>query len=183
MNSLPKSLLLFALWATTFAASTAAPSVHAASSRAWTGVVTSVVDGDTVWVKRAKASKTVKNVQGEDGVDIRIEGIDAPESCQAYGPIAKEALTKLVLRQKVRVTSHRTDQYGRTVARLAIGTDDVGEWMVRHGHAWSYHYRGDKGPYAEQEAMAQSLGRGLFAASGPEQPHEFRQRHGSCHVK
>lgn len=176
MNSLLRSLLLCTVLATTFAA----PLAHAVSSRAWTGVVTSVVDGDTVWVKRGKS---VKDTQGEDGVDVRIEGIDAPESCQTYGLTAKEALAKLVLRQKVRVTSHRTDQYGRTVARLAIGPDDVGDWMVRHGHAWSYHYRGDKGPYAEQEAMAQSLRRGLFATSGAEQPHKFRQRHGTCHVK
>jgi micrococcal nuclease len=166
-----------------------APTVHATSSRAWTGVVTSVVDGDTVWVKRGRATKADQatrsnhSTHAEDGVDIRIEGIDAPESCQTYGITAKEALTKLVLRQKVRVTSHRTDQYGRTVARLSLGPDDVGEWMVRHGHAWSYHYRGDKGPYAEQEAAAQRLGRGLFAASEAEQPHAFRTRHGSCHVK
>jgi micrococcal nuclease len=170
---MPRSLLLCPL----LAALLATPCVHAASSRAWTGVVTSVVDGDTVWVKRSRAAKT------DEGVDIRIEGIDAPESCQTYGPTAKEALAKLILRQKVRVTAHRTDQYGRTVARLAIGPDDVGDWMVRHGHAWSYHYRGDKGPYAAQEAVAQSLGRGLFATPGAEQPHEFRQRHGSCHVK
>jgi endonuclease YncB( thermonuclease family) len=87
-----------------------------------------------------------------------------------------------LLHQVVHVRTHRTDQYGRTLAKLSLGNDDVGDWMVRQGHAWSYHYRRSAGPYAAQESLAQGANRGLFATPGAEQPRDFRKRHGSCHV-
>lgn len=81
--------------------------------------------------------------------------------------------------------SFSRDSFGRLLARVtvmpkAIGSTDVGEWLVREGHAWSYRYRRDNGPYAKQQAMARAARKGLFATPRPEEPREFRKRHGAC---
>ncbi len=137
----------------------------------WQGVVTYVSDGDTVFVRPASGGQPVK---------IRIDGVDAPEICQAYGPASLLALQTRVLHQTVSVAGRRRDSYGRVLARISWQQADVGDWMVRQGHAWSYRYRRDAGPYAAQEAQARATRRGLFADAQALQPRDFRKRHGSC---
>lgn len=138
----------------------------------WQGVVTYVSDGDTVFVRPASGAQPVK---------IRIDGVDAPEICQAYGPASQQALQARVLHQTVSVDAHRRDSYGRVLARISWRQADVGAWMVSQGHAWSYRYRRDAGPYTAQEAKAKAAQRGLFADAQALQPRDFRKRHGSCH--
>jgi hypothetical protein len=43
----------------------------------WQGVVTHVRDGDTVWIQSIHGGQTHK---------VRLQGLDAPEICQAWGP-------------------------------------------------------------------------------------------------
>ncbi|MDO8767445.1 MAG: thermonuclease family protein [Burkholderiaceae bacterium] len=143
----------------------------------WQGTVTYVTDGDTLWVQ-----PTNPLIHGSTPRKIRIEGIDAPESCQLYGHQSTLALKQLIARQSVTVTTRRLDDYGRDVAKITVNNMDVGAWMVSHGHAWSYHYRHSAGPYAKQEARARSAHRGLFASPSPAQPSDFRRAHGSCHT-
>lgn len=150
------------------------PTLATAKSKSyseWQGVVTHVSDGDTVFVRPAAGGKPVK---------IRIDGLDAPEICQAYGHASRQALHDRVMGQGVSVDGRRSDNYGRVLARIRWQQVDVGEWMVRQGHAWSYRYRRDPGPYATQEAQARTAQRGLFADAGALQPRDFRKRHGSC---
>ncbi|HEY8049691.1 MAG TPA: thermonuclease family protein [Ramlibacter sp.] len=135
-------------------------------------VVSHVTDGDTVWVRP---------VSGGPPQHIRIDGIDAPELCQRFGPESRSALASYVLHKRVVVLTRGADDYRRTVARLHIGRKDVGAWMVSHGYAWSYRFRSDPGPYARIEARARSAGRGLWAQGDAEIPRDFRVRHGSCH--
>jgi endonuclease YncB( thermonuclease family) len=136
-----------------------------------TGQVSRIVDGDTLWVKTA--------ADAEPAV-VRIEGIDAPESCQPGGSEATQALTKLALNRSVTVKIAARDEYGRTVGKVYDGTLDVGDRMVRDGHAWSMRYKYDRGPYVAEERMAIALKRGLHAEGGAIMPREFRQRHGAC---
>jgi endonuclease YncB( thermonuclease family) len=138
----------------------------------WTGVVTHVSDGDTLWVRLN---------DGQAPRKIRLEGIDAPEICQRHGGDAAQALARRVLHRPVRLATRATDDYQRTLARVSVKGEDVGAWMVAQGHAWSYRYRKNPGPYAKEEAAARRLKRGLFADERPLRPREFRQRHGSCH--
>ena len=138
----------------------------------WQGVVTHVPDGDTVFVRPASGGEPVK---------IRIDGMDAPEICQPYGPASRQALQKRVLHQTVSVDGHRRDSYGRVLARINWQQADVGDWMVRQGNAWSYRYRRDSGPYAAQEAQAKAGKLGLFADARAVEPRDFRKRHGSCY--
>jgi micrococcal nuclease len=142
MQYLPGLLIFVSAW------------VHGAAL--WQGTVAYVTDGDTLWVRPSSAELDDKSAR-----KIRIEGIDAPEVCQAYGEQSKTALKQRLLQQKVTIHSRRVDDYG---------------------HAWSYHYRHSAGPYAAQEHEARSGKRGLFAAPAPVEPRVFRRTHGSCHT-
>lgn len=155
----------------------AAAAVHAKPPSTFTGVVTHVSDGDTLWVRRS-------SVGDSDAVKLRFHGIDAPEICQAGGAAAQAALKARVLRQRVTVQSSRFDDYGRMLARIDVGTtqgaDDLGAWMVSQGHAWSYRYRNRPGPYAAQEKTARAAQRGVWAVPGAIEPRVFRKQHGTC---
>jgi micrococcal nuclease len=147
----------------------------ASSNPSWTGVVTYVVDGDTVHVLPPGGGKPVS---------IRIDGIDAPEICQPGGTEARDALERHVLGKRVVIQSKVRDGYGRLVAHLVMNKQDQGKWLVAQGLAWSYRYRGSAGPYALQQRHAQRAGIGIFApvyAQAPVYPGEFRKRHGSCY--
>ena len=136
------------------------------------GTVVRVVDGDTLVVAPSEA--------GRAPITVRIEGIDAPEICQPHGPEARRALEEMVLNQPVVAHPRGHDDHGRTLAKLLRGTNDVGDRLVRDGHAWSYRYRDDKGPYVAQERMAHALYRGLHATRQAVSPREFRRVHGRC---
>lgn len=141
----------------------------ASTAQAMTGVVTHVTDGDTVWVREA----------GRKPVSVRLHGIDAPERCQDGGDAATEALSARVLKRQVRVDTHAVDGYGRLVGTVTLGGEDIGEWLVKQGHAWSPGYRNAPGPYADAERLARARHRGLFARPAIE-PKVFRKAHGPC---
>lgn len=150
-----------------------APAGMAATPAAvWAGTVTHVSDGDTVWVRPR---------QGGAPRAIRLDGIDAPELCQRHGEAARAALVALVLGQVVQVRVRAHDGYGRALARVAWRGQDVNAWLVTQGHAWSYRFRGQSGPYARLEAQARNQRRGLFRDAHAQRPHEFRRTHGNCH--
>ncbi len=146
-----------------------------AVARSYAGVVIRVVDGDTVWVKTAPGAEILK---------VRIVGIDAPEICQSWGRDARAALEHQILGQTVALTvsKRRHDDYGRLLARIDLGADDVGRWMVVNGHAWSNGYGRQPGPYSAEQSQAQLAQRGLFADGAAELPRSFRKWHGSCHA-
>jgi endonuclease YncB( thermonuclease family) len=140
-------------------------------SSSWTGVVTHVVDGDSVHVRPAAGGAVRK---------IRIVGMDAPEICQAGGVASREALNDRIHKRVVTVSAKGQDVYGRDLAVIYLTREDVGQWMVQRGHAWSSRYRQDLGPYVQEEENAKLLGRGLFAEMPAEYPRDFRRRHGRC---
>jgi micrococcal nuclease len=133
-----------------------------------------VVDGDTLRVRPPGGGKPLS---------VRIEGIDAPEICQAGGTASRDALMRKVLGQRVMVHGRRHDDYGRLLAKVTLKEEDTGQWMVAQGLAWSYRYRADAGPYASQQRRAKAAGLGIFAPSqGPAmRPAQFRRQHGSCY--
>ena len=137
------------------------------------GTVTRVSDGDTLWVRPQSGGRPRP---------VRIEGIDAPELCQPFGPQAQQALARRVLHRRVAVTVSGRDDYRRLLGRLELDDQDLGRWMVSTGHAWSYRWRADRGPYAVQETQARQAGRGLWAEPGAQEPRRFRREHGSCHA-
>ncbi len=137
------------------------------------GWVSWVMDGDTVMLVPEG---------GREPLKLRIEGIDAPESCQPGGQAARDALIRLVHRKPVVAELRAEDVYGRQIGRLSLDGQDVGAEMVRSGMAWAYSHRTGRGPYAGLQRQAQREQRGVFAGSAPPMvPGVFRRFHGSCH--
>jgi micrococcal nuclease len=136
------------------------------------GTVSRVVDGDTLWLKTEG--------DGEPPVVVRLEGVDAPESCQVGGAEATAALNALALGRNVTVRVAARDEHGRSIGKVFDGEKDLGDRMVRDGMAWSSRYQFDRGPYVAEERMALALKRGLHAAGGAVQPRDFRKQHGPC---
>lgn len=143
----------------------------AAQAKQFRGVVSHVSDGDSLWVRPA---------DGGAPVEIRLLDLDAPEGCQAFGPQAKEALARRVLRQSAIVRPRGTDDYGRTLARVRHRGEDLGAWLVRDGYAWSSGSRKRPGPYAALEDAARQGRKGLWAEPGAQNPRMFRRTHGRC---
>lgn len=146
------------------------------ASNVWQGIVTHITDGDTLRVRPIGSDHTSESLR------IRIEGIDAPESCQLYGRQSTVALKKLIGTKQVTIQSKRFDDYGRDVAKITLNNTDVGAWMVKNGHAWSYHYRFSAGPYRVEEEAAVRAKLGLFADASAVEPKDFRREHGSCYL-
>ena len=137
------------------------------------GVVTRVVDGDTIWVTTEPLQPPLK---------VRLQGIDAPEICQAGGQQARDALSGRLSGQRVTLTSRARDDYDRSVATVYLNGQDINRWMVANGHAWVYTFRSKKGAYADEFAKAQVAGRGVFSAAQAQEPRLFRKAHGSCYA-
>ncbi len=153
----------------------AGPSAAQPPSRGFTGTVTHVSDGDTLWVRPERGGAPRK---------LRLHGIDAPEICQAGGTAARDALRALALHRSVQVVVLRRDDYQRALARVTRQGEDLARTLVLQGHAWSSRFRRDPGPYVMEEQQARNGRRGLFAArpgqAQLEMPRAFRQRHGPC---
>lgn len=141
-----------------------------AKPRDWSGTITRVTDGDTLLIAPASGAPR----------KVRIDGIDAPESCQAGGAAAGAALRKKVMRQRVQVATRALDMYQRELATVRLDGQDMGAWLVEQGHAWSYRYREDNGPYMREEQRARRAARGVFADRRAMNPREFRRTHGPC---
>jgi endonuclease YncB( thermonuclease family) len=154
-------------------AALAAAALPAAASRATVieGRVSYVADGDSLGFAPAR---------GGPPLQVRLHGVDAPELCQAWGPEARAALLRMVEDRALRLQVRGRDEHGRLIAQLRHGEVDIGQRLVADGHAWSHRYRHDRGPYVQQERIAQALGRGLHAEPGVLTPREFRRRHGAC---
>jgi endonuclease YncB( thermonuclease family) len=98
-------------------------------TRAWSGKVVSVSDGDTITVLRAY--KQVK---------IRLYGINCPERGQAFGNEAKQFTSYMVFEKVVEVHRMDTDRYGLTVALVSVDQQLLNKELVKAGLAWVYDY-------------------------------------------
>jgi len=129
------------------------------------GKIVYVADGDTVGILADK--ETIK---------IRLEGIDAPESKQAFGTRSKEALAKLVAGNEVTVRITGEDRYKRTLGTIHVGQTNVNETMVEDGWAWHFKKYSKDEALAKLEVKAREAKVGLWADPKPIPPWEFRQR-------
>jgi micrococcal nuclease len=124
------------------------------------GVVTSVIDGDTVALT--------------SGERVRLLLIDAPESTgsdrDCFGDSATRALRDLVLDRRVELVSETgcDDRFGRRLAYLEVDGHDVGRLLIERGYACVLHLppSGDErvDDYRAAEAAARDAGRGMWGA-------------------
>lgn len=148
-----------------------ATSGQASTTRILEGKIVGVADGDTVTVLDA----------GNRQTRVRLQGIDAPESGQAFGQVSKRNLSDLIFDRQVVVEYEKTDRYGRTLGKVLTGQRDVNLEQIKAGLAWHYkYYQEEQTPedrrlYAEAETEARSARRGLWADPGPIPPWDFRR--------
>jgi endonuclease YncB( thermonuclease family) len=142
----------------------------AASGPQVAGVVTRVIDGDSLVFQPA----------GKPPLDVRLRDIDAPESCQPWGAEAKKALEEMALGKQGTLSASGRDAYGRTLGLLTIDQQSLSKRLVEDGHAWSVRFKWDNGPLVKQERQAKALSRGLHSQAGALPPREFRRLYGTC---
>lgn len=128
--------------------------------------VISVTDGDTITVLR-----------GNEQIKIRLHGIDAPESYQAFGTKSKQYASELSFWQHVTIMVTDQDRYGRTVANVLLPDGRIlNHEMVAAGLAWWYRqYAKQDTVLADLQARAQAAKAGLWSDPHALPPWEFRR--------
>ncbi|AOO59829.1 nuclease (plasmid) [Raoultella ornithinolytica] len=135
--------------------------------------VVHVIDGDTVMV-----------YDGTQQTKIRLYGIDAPESNQAFGQKSKDFMIKVAANRVVDIEDHGQDVYGRTLGTIFLenkdlnGSIDLNGLMVYEGMAWTYRYHGRLivPAYGALEKDARNTQRGLWADPHAIEPRQWRHK-------
>ena len=129
------------------------------------GRVTRIKDGDTIVVQLDSGP-----------MDVRLHAIDTPERDQPWGEEASTALARRVDGQFVALEPREQDRYGRMIAVVYLGDENVNAWLVRQGQAWVYRQYADDPRYCEAEMAARREKRGVWALPASEQkaPWEWR---------
>ena len=136
-----------------------------------TGLVVGVSDGDTITVLVDKTP-----------YKIRLAGIDAPESRQAFGQASKQHLSALVYKKPVTVLWVKKDRYGRTLGKVMVDGTDVCLEQIKAGLAWHYkRYASeqpaqDRADYAAAEDRAKGERIGLWSDARPTAPWDWRKK-------
>lgn len=124
-------------------------------------LVSRVVDGDTI------------EVQLNEATDIRLIGIDTPETVDpsepvgCYGPAASRFTKHTLEGERVRLEFdiERTDQYGRSLAYVFVGGQLFNETLVTRGYAHVSTYPPNvkyEDRFLAAESSAQAGSRGLW---------------------
>lgn len=110
---------------------------------------------------------------------VRVQGIDTPETRQAYGPDATAIAQKLLADSLVTLHVHTTDRYSRLIADVFVERTgaNLAEEMLKAGAAWHYKHYDKRESYAQLEQDAKQARRGLWAAARPMPPWEYRRRY------
>ncbi|CEZ19854.1 Uncharacterized endonuclease HI_1296 [Candidatus Methylopumilus planktonicus] len=137
-----------------------------------TGKVIKVSDGDTITVLDSNNQK----------YKIRLQGIDAPETQQAFGETSRQSLANLVYDKEVIVLWDKKDKYARILGKVIVDGRDANYEQLKKGLAWYYkQYEKDlsdedKQRYSEAEGWARNYTEGLWTDSKSIPPWEFRHK-------
>ena len=137
-----------------------------------TGKVIKVSDGDTITVLDSNNQK----------YKIRLQGIDAPETQQAFGETSRQSLANLVYDKEVIVLWDKRDKYARILGKVIVDGRDANYEQLKKGLAWYYkQYENDlsdedKERYSEAEAWARNYTEGLWTDSKSIPPWEYRHK-------
>ena len=136
------------------------------------GKVIKVSDGDTITVLDYNNQKH----------KIRLKGIDAPETQQAFGDTSTQSLAELVYDKEVLVTWDKKDKYYRILGKVIVDGKDANYLQLKKGLAWFYkQYEKDlndedREKYTEAEEWARNYTEGLWADPKSIPPWEFRHK-------
>lgn len=134
------------------------------SAQAFEGKVVSIADGDTISVMH-------------DGVaeKIRLNGVDCPESGQAFGNKAKQFTGDMVFGKIVNVKEYGKDKYGRTIGDVFLPDGkNLNKELIKAGFAWWYRKYSNDNELKQLEQEAKLSKRGLWTDSNPVAPWDWR---------
>jgi endonuclease YncB( thermonuclease family) len=131
------------------------------------GKVLEVTDGDTFRMKIANDGPVVK---------IRVYGMDAPETDQAFGETARNRLKELIDGKTVKI-KRKAVSYGRVVGDVHLDGERVGLRMIGEGLArWYKDFAENEFDLKLAEQEAKEEDRGIWKGSqDPVPPWEWRQ--------
>ena len=142
------------------------------------GRIIGVSDGDTITL--LLVSGTTKTPR-----KIRISGIDAPEKAQAFGGVAKDAMSQMAYGSDATAECRTVDRYGRSICLVRVKGIDVGLRMIELGLAWHYKKNANMQPREESashgmlenvsRAGKRGLWRDLDMAAPPVPPWDWRR--------
>ena len=128
--------------------------------------VVHISDGDTITVM----------TPNDNQLKIRLAEIDAPESHQAFGNKAKEALANKIFGKMVKVEWIKKDRYGRAIGKIYLNDRYINLEMVKEGWAWQYTEYSHSPEIASAQKYAKQNKLGLWSNSHPIPPWEFRKK-------
>ena len=138
------------------------------NSEEFVGVVTKVIDGDSVVIRHENILKK-----------IRLSYIDAPEVSQDHGEDSKLFLKNIVLDKTVLVDTKRKDKYGRHLSDLYIHSNIesiyVNAKMIKSGNAWVYKRYRSNTYLINLENHARSNKIGIWKKDNPMEPWVYRK--------
>lgn len=124
-----------------------------------------VTDGDTL------AILTANNTQYK----IRLASIDAPESKQAFGSVAKQVLSDLCFGKTLHIFQTGIDRYQRVIAFVGLNGMNINAEMIRNGLAWHYRQYSNSQELQQIEDTARAWRVGLWVDADPVSPEDFRK--------
>ncbi|MDA8870352.1 thermonuclease family protein [Rhizobiaceae bacterium] len=132
-------IVLLGLWVAPALAEDASPVVIAKCGLyAYAAHITEVYDGDTVTANVDLGFKTWRMDE-----KLRLYGIDAPEMRGAEreaGLVSRDALRAKILERDVTICTYKdtTGKYGRYLADIYLGDENVNAWLIAEGFAEPY---------------------------------------------
>ena len=142
-------------------------SLALAQAEDFSGKVISVLEGDTIIV-----------MQGQEEIRVRLEGVDAPEPFQSFGPHALEFTSQQALGKSVVVLPKSEDRYGYgwIIAEVILPDGkNLSHELTKAGYAWWYRAYSNDNTLGQMEAEARKARRGLWADLKPLPPWEWRK--------
>ncbi len=130
-----------------------------AAETEWSGVVTRVIDGDTLLV--VPICPPVETCPAQR---VRLWGVDAMERDTAIGASAAEFVRRIVGGSRVTVLARGIGPYRRTIARVILPDGrDLGRVLIATGWAvWSRRYAPKADDYRQAEAEARKARLGIW---------------------
>jgi len=130
-----------------------------------TGKIVGVSDGDTV----------ILLTEDKTQIKVRLDGIDCPESHQAFGQRAKQFTSDFCFGKQAILISHGKDRYGRSLGLIVIGQDTLNYELLKAGYAWHYKQYNKEPRLSEMELQAKNSKLGLWVDPEPIAPWIFRR--------
>jgi len=147
--------------------------------RGGTSVTSTVAKNNSVKVVGITDGDTIKVLIEGQQVKIRLYGIDAPESKQAFGRKAQMALKQITSGRKITIKTVDHDRYGRVVALVYADGMNVNEIMASSGYAWVYPQYCKESfcrEWKQKERLAKANKNGLWQDGDPTPPWEWRHK-------